>query len=415
MAPNESLLAPTRERTVFHINSLEHGKNTLEKYRREGRITDDDATLIRQYIQERRNSRHLSVGRINKIIYSLLLWRRYMTRPFKEQTITDLYDGIETLTNGKKINGKVLKKNTLFDTVGIIKPFYQWMIDEGYSTLPEKKLRAIKRPSQDTMTKTAADLLIPDEITKIIQACGSSRDRALITMMYEGGFRIGELGNLTWGDMKFDEYGVVVNTNKKTGKPRYLRLISSREALAAWQNDYPFPKSAQALVFVDHRKKGMTYHAMRKQIQRIAVRAGIEKRVHPHIFRHSRITHLIQEGVSESVIKLMMWGSVDSDMFKNYLHLSGQDVDRAMLEHHKIKQPETKRLRKIEPRQCASCSTINGPTSNFCSVCGIPLTEEARGESEQEKTKVSKAFFDLPIEDQIEFLKWKQSQKEKKI
>jgi len=43
------------------------------------------------------------------------------------------------------------------------------------------------------------------------------------------------------------------------------------------------------------------------QLKRLAKRAGIERHITPHIFRHSRITHLIKENVSESVIKLMMW------------------------------------------------------------------------------------------------------------
>ncbi len=61
----------------------------------------------------------------------------------------------------------------------------------------------------------------------------------------------------------------------------------------------------------------------RKPLQRItAKRAGITKRVHPHLFRKSRITHLIQQNYQETVIKQMMWGNLAPDMFRTYAVLS---------------------------------------------------------------------------------------------
>ena len=41
----------------------------------------------------------------------------------------------------------------------------------------------------------------------MIDACQTSRDRALIAMLYDGGFRLKELATLSWGDVKFDEIG----------------------------------------------------------------------------------------------------------------------------------------------------------------------------------------------------------------
>ncbi|WP_394698634.1 hypothetical protein [uncultured Methanospirillum sp.] len=44
------------------------------------------------------------------------------------------------------------------------------------------------------------------------------------------------------------------------------------------------------------------------------------------MLRHSHIAHLIQQGVNESVIKLMMWGTIDSKMFATDAHLTGSDI-----------------------------------------------------------------------------------------
>lgn len=363
-------------------------KSIVERAAREGRITPDDGALLREYITERRAEKHLSPGRVNKILYNLLLWRKFIPKPFRDHTITDIHDGINDLLTKKSPDGKILSQNTLYDTVAIFKPFYFWMIDAGYCTIPEKKLRAIKRPPIDKMTKTADDLLSPDEIEAIISACTSARDRALIHVLYEGGFRIGEVGNLRWGDIKFDDGGVIVNVNFKTGKPRYIRLVMSKQVLSTWKKDHPDART-DAYVFLDRSGKPVNYYAVLKQMQRIVQRAGITKHVTPHTFRHSRITHLIKEGkMNESVIKLIMWGSTDTDMFSTYLHLTGGDIDRQINEAYGLVDKKATQEKRLEPRQCPRCKEINSPTAKYCAECGLELTDEARAESQDARQQI---------------------------
>jgi integrase/recombinase XerD len=87
-----------------------------------------------------------------------------------------------------------------------------------------------------------------------MNSCIRSIDRAIIMMLYEGGFRIGEIGMMKWGDLTFDKWGVIVNVNFKTNKPRYIRLVMAREYIATWKNDYPFrPVTNEMPVFItDH-------------------------------------------------------------------------------------------------------------------------------------------------------------------
>ncbi len=112
--------------------------------------------------------------------------------------------------------------------------------------------------------KAGADILVVGRaITGMIDVCTRSIDRAIIMMLYEGGFRIGEIGALKWGDLKFDEYGIVVNVRFKTEKPRYLRLVMAREHLAKWMTDYPFRPEGDNLVFITERKTPLTMHLSR--------------------------------------------------------------------------------------------------------------------------------------------------------
>ena len=122
--------------------------------------------------------------------------------------------------------------------------------------IPHKKVKDLKVPNRNTMTKVASDLLTIEEITAMLKACEQSRDRALITMLYEGGFRIGEIGMMRWGDIQFDRFGVVVNVMFKTNKPRYIRLVMSREHLARWKNDYPRQPITNDMPVFFNRKEG---------------------------------------------------------------------------------------------------------------------------------------------------------------
>lgn len=381
------------ERTIpFHNGLAEDSKRIVERALHNGQITQDDAALLREYVTERRAIKSLTPGRVNKILYNLLLWRKFIPKPFRDHTIADLYEGTEQLISRKLPDGTDISKNTVSDTVAIFKPFYAWMIEEGYSSIPEKKLKAIKRPPIDRMTKTADDILSPTEVEAILNACTSSRDRALLHMLYEGGFRVGEIGQLRWRDIKFDENGAVINVDFKTGKPRYIRLVMAKQPLAAWKKDHP-RASPDAYVFLDRAGNPMGYPAILKQIARIVTRAGIGKHVTPHTFRHSRITHLIQEGkLRESVIKLMMWGSTDTDMFSTYLHLTGGDIDRQINEAYGLVDKKATNGRRLEPRQCPRCGEINSPTAKFCAECGLQLTEEAAAEVDRLEIETERYF-----------------------
>lgn len=372
----------------FHINNVPYGIKIMERWSAKGTLSSDDETLIKEYVKERTAQKSLSTGRQNKLYLILASWRRFLPE-YRTLTMTDLYAGITRLSNGEANDGNLsLSKNYIYDHVTIGKAFWFWLIDEGHNkNLIEKKVRAIKRPSKLIMTKKAGDLLTEEEVRRMLVACKTSRDKALIGLLYEAGMRIGEIGSLRWNQVKFDEYGLSVNVDFKTGKPRYIRCVFCEPYLKVWKQDAP-RKADDDYVFTTIQKTAPTYQMLYRQISRIADRAGIKKDVHPHIFRHSRITHLLQQGLSESVVKMMMWGSINTDMFETYAHLTGADVDSAVLELHGIKQKKGEdREQVLAARECPRCHSIVSPTDKFCSNCAEQLTDEFK-KSIEEKTKV---------------------------
>jgi len=83
------------------------------------------------------------------------------------------------------------------------------------------------------------DLITEEEFERMIEVCMNARDRALLSLLYETGARIGEIGSMKIKDVTFDEYGAVVWLPKSKTKRRKLRVVYSSSFLSAWISDHP--------------------------------------------------------------------------------------------------------------------------------------------------------------------------------
>jgi hypothetical protein len=126
--------------------------------------------------------------------------------------------------------------------------------------------------------------------------------------------------------------------------------------------------------------RNFSYRGVVQMMESTAKRAGITKHVHPHIFRHTRITDLMREGISEQTIKMFAWGTVTTEMLKVYAHLVPSDAENEMLNKYGI---QTKNQRGGFPKvatpiQCTRCYVMNPVSNYFCGTCGAPLADDAR-------------------------------------
>ncbi|NLX48837.1 MAG: tyrosine-type recombinase/integrase [Methanospirillum sp.] len=381
----------------FHPSPEQYARqteNALVRAVADGIFTPTEAEHLREFVAEVSATRHITPGRRYKLVYFTISCRRFMNRPYHELTVADLYEGVRALTTARKEDGSLLfKANSQLDMVSHIKRYVLWLIENGYSTIPTEKVRKIRLPKADKMTTTAADLITEDEVRLMIDAARTTKDRAFIACLYESGCRIVEMAKLTWGDVKFEDWCAWINVDEKTGRPRGIPIIMARQYLAAWKAEYPLPMSRDALVFVGNiNYKPLKYESVIKQLRIIAKRAGVEKHIRGHIFRHSRITHLLQQGAGETIVKRIAWGG-DTRMLERYSHLTDSDTRQALAELAGVAPPEQKRRSKaLEPIQCPRCAEINTPGTNFCRKCGLALTEEAL----EEKTSASSQIWSDP-------------------
>ncbi len=260
----------------------------------------------------------------------------------------------------------------------IIKKFFKWIkYGSDYNSRKEyPKIVSwintnIKR--KDKPMIQSRHILTEDEIKKLIDVAEHPRDKAFISMLYELGARIGEIGNLLIKDVTKDQYGYLVDLNGKTGG-RTNRIVVSSPYLTAWINIHPNKNNLDSplWIFMGNRDKTtkMQYGSFRALVKRLVKKSGIKKRIHPHLFRHTRATHLlINKQISEAQAKVYFGWTPSSNMLSEYSHLTSKDVNDSILEINGIKKRE-KTETKSKVKRCPVCTEINSNDARFCGKCG---------------------------------------------
>ena len=175
--------------------------------------------------------------------------------------------------------------------------------------------------------------------------------------------------------------------NWKTGGRR-IRVISSEPYILEWINKHPDKDNPEAFVWLRNNGNEMLeYPAFCKALRVAAIRAGIKKKVNPHNFRHARATYLASK-FTEQQLKVFFGWTRASDMASVYVHLSGKDVDDALLNVYGLSQTtEKNRITKLKPITCLRCNTQNEVTNKFCKLCGSILDENKRIELQAKETQ----------------------------
>ncbi len=367
------------ENERFHHSAEEYFgfiEKSLTAAEEDGRITPEDAWLIREYVAE--SSSKLSPGRQFKTVYTLIASRRYLP-PFTETKKADLLTGINRMRYAKKDDGTPYAKNTIADYVRFAKRFFLWLAKRGHVDIPADVIKEIKNPQYSTQTKTENNIMTGEEVSRLIDAAKSIKYKALLGVMYEAGLRSGEVASLKWKDVTFHEWGAKVRTSEKTGRLRTIPIITYREYLAKWKSSYPGDPTGDNYVFLTSRGEPMQYRGLSKAVHNFAKAAGIKKKITLHSFRHSRITHALRGGMQETLAKKAFWGNQSTMMIATYSHLVDEDVDNAFASLAGVELPESDRASEApEPVQCPSCHKVMPPGSGFCARCGMALSPSAR-------------------------------------
>lgn len=185
------------------------------------------------------------------------------------------------------------------------------------------------------------DTLSLEEIEKLISATEENtdlakRNRCMIEVLYGCGLRVSELTELQISNINFKE-----NYLKIQGKGDKVRFVPLADYTADFIKNYINnirskqkinPKHSDIL-FLNSRGAQISRQMVFLIIKEIVRKAGIQKNISPHTFRHSFATHLLQNGADLRFIQEML-GHSSITTTEIYTHLNTEELHETILKYH---------------------------------------------------------------------------------
>lgn len=212
-----------------------------------------------------------------------------------------------------------------------VRALYRFLMRESAcSSNPATDVRAPKAARRLPRT------LDPDAMGRLLEAPGadglSVRDRALMELFYSSGLRLAELVRLDLADIDLKDRMVRV-----TGKGARTRILPvGRRALAALKDWLEAratllataPRAAAVApgaVFVGRSGRRLGVRAVQRRVAQWGRRQGLPTHVHPHMFRHSFATHLLESSANLRAVQELL-GHADIRTTQVYTHLDFQHL-----------------------------------------------------------------------------------------
>jgi len=195
-------------------------------------------------------------------------------------------------------------------------------------------------------------ILSLEEVARLIDASSGLFERTLLMVLYGTGMRRAEIARLKIDDI--DSQRMVIHVvNGKGGKDRDLplspKLLETLRAYWRWlkPETYLFPSRT-----LRDSEQPITDKTVWRTCSEAARRAGIRKRVTPHLVRHSWATHLLEAGTDLRTIQLLL-GHEDLEVTARYLHLSAQRLQKVAnpIEELKLSNVDQSRRSYHRPRR----------------------------------------------------------------
>lgn len=331
-------------------------------------ISKENKELIRRFYSDNLVT-GLSKPRLVKLMEVMRGLSRMLNKSFDAATIDDLKRVVV------EIESREWSVWTKVSYRTILKKFYKWLRGKDEYPAEVKWIKTTVK-AKDIPKLSQEDLITEYEIARALDACDHPRSKAFLGVLSESGCRISEIGTLRIRNVFFDKHGAILNVHGKTGSRR-IRIIRNSPYLATWLNVHPFKRNPDAPVWINvgarNHHDGMKYCGLAKLIRDAFKKAGIKKRCNPHLFRHSRASIMANHLTEFQMNQYFGW-TQGSDMASTYVHLSGKEIDGAILAINGLKPKEE--TKPVAPKICSRCETVNTIESIYCTKCAGILDEK---------------------------------------
>ncbi|HEX6833124.1 MAG TPA: tyrosine recombinase XerC [Rudaea sp.] len=227
---------------------------------------------------------------------------------------------------------------TLQARLSACRSFFRFLARDGRVKLnPADGVRAPKAP------RKLPQVLDVDAMQALVEiptdGAQAIRDRAILELLYSSGLRVSELTSLRWSDLDLADGSVRV-----TGKGSKTRIVpvggKAREALANLRESEAVERGDEP-VFRGRNGRPISAALVRRRLKHWAKERGIDRRVYPHLLRHSFASHMLESSGDLRAVQELL-GHADIGTTQIYTHLDFQHLARVYDAAH----PRAKRRRQ---------------------------------------------------------------------
>ena len=296
-------------------------------------------TLVERFLDHLAVERGLSANTVDAYRrdlarYQVFLTARGIRDPLRAGE-ADIATFVAVLSEAEYAPGKRYLASSVARALAAVRSFHRFLVREGATTADPA--RQVSRPQ---VPRNLPRPLTVDEVAALIGAPGSDgpvalRDTAILETLYGAGLRISELVGLDVDDLDLDEGSVraMGKGSKERLVPvgrygvRALRsyLVRARPALAR--------RGSRGALFLNQRGGRLTRQGCTNIVKAMARRAGIRKRVTPHMLRHSFATHLLEGGADVRVVQELL-GHASVATTQVYTLVTGDHLREVYLTAH---------------------------------------------------------------------------------
>ena len=305
----------------------------------------------------------------------LKVFNENVTKDYKDITREDIVEFINKLIKGEILNShnKPYSPYSIEFFKSQIKKFFKWYTREE-NPVQTSWMKTNKKAYKE---KTSSDVLSEEEVKLLIKHCKQVRDKAVIAVLYDSAMRISEFTGLKLRNILRDAKGVVLEIedgeNKKTGARKVPLTDFSVKYLDEWLSIHPYNDDRNASLWLGRNGNTFTHDGIKHLLFRARDRAGITKKISPHIFRHSRLT-VLGKTVTEQYLRIFAGWSKNSNTPNKYIHPDEEAVrdkilsikpQKKLYNEQEVEKKFEDRLKKMEEKMMAMAQSAQRHQPNI--------------------------------------------------
>ena len=247
---------------------------------------------LEDYLHYLKYEKHYSEDTINSYEIDILEYLNYCEEKgisIEKAKYNDVSSFLMDLNNRKE------KATTLSRKISSLRGFYKFLMRE--EVVADNPFTLVKAPKKE---KKLPRFFYYNELEELFDACDLEnplgiRDRAILEVFYSSGIRVSELVNIKESDISGEELRIFGKGSKE--RIVYLGEYALDAINNYLKNSYPeLNVNSSEYLFLNNNGNKLTTRGVRYILDKIIEKTSVNKKISPHMLRHSFATHLLNEG-----------------------------------------------------------------------------------------------------------------------